>query len=64
MAVPRQFVVNSDSNVLNVCGLFQGLAVYIVGRLYDLAFVCNPDVFTFICVEHHLLVFFPFLKLV
>ena len=54
MAFQGQFDVNSDYKVLSLCGLYQGLAVNIVGRLYDLAFVCNPDEFTFIYVEHHL----------
>ena len=46
------------------CVVSQGLAMYIVGHLYDLVFVCNPDVFAFIWVEHCLPVLFPYLKLV
>ena len=43
MAVPRQFVVSGDSEVLCLYCLFQSLAVNI--RLNDDAFVCDPDVF-------------------
>ena len=62
MVVLRQFFVNGDSEVLGLCSLVQCLAVYIIGRLDDLTPIYNPDVFTFVWVEHHLPVFFTFLN--
>ena len=64
MVVLRQFVVNGGSEVLSLCSLVQCFAVYIIGRLDDLTPIYKLDVFTFVWVEHHLPVFFTFLKLV
>ena len=64
MAVPRQFVINGDSEVLGLCCFLQSMAMNIIGRLNDLSLVCDPDVFTLVWIEQHLPVFFPFLKLV
>ena len=64
MAVPRQFVINGDSEVLGLCCFLQSMAMNIIGRLNDVAFICDPDVFTLVWIEQHLPVLFPFLKLV
>ena len=40
------------------------MAMNIIGRLNDVALVCDPDVFTLVWIEQHLPVLFPFLKLV
>ena len=64
MAVPRQFVINGDSEVLGLCCFLQSMAMNIIGRLKDVVLVCDPDVFTLVWIEQHLPVLFPFLKLV
>ena len=64
MAVPRQFVVNGDSEVLGLCSLFQSLAVDIIRRLNDVSLVCDPGVFALVWVEHHLPVLFPLVELI
>ena len=50
MAVPRQFAANGDSEVLGLCGFLQSMAMNIIGRLNDVALVCDPDVFTFVWI--------------
>ena len=64
MAVPRQFVINGDSEVFGLCCFLQGMAMNIIGCLNDVALVCDPVVFTLVWIEQHLPVLFPFLKLV
>ena len=64
MAVPRQFVVNGDSEVLCLCNLLQSLAVNIIRRLNDVSLVCDPDVFALVWIEHHLPVLIPLLELI
>ena len=64
MTVPRQFVVNGDSKGVGLCCFFQSMAMNIIGRLNDVALVCDQDVFTLVWIEQHLPVLFPFLKLV
>ena len=66
MAVQRQFVVNGDSEVLVLCRLLQSntMVMNIIGGLNAVALVCDPDVFTLVWIEQHLLVLFLFLKLV
>ena len=61
MAVPGQSIVYSDSNVLGFRRFIQGLSVNVVGSLYDLSLVGDPDVFAFVWVKNHLPFSFPFL---
>ena len=48
MTVPRQIVANGDSEVLGLCSFLQSLAMDIIGRLNDVALVCDLDVFTLV----------------
>ena len=64
MAVPRQFVINGDSEILGFCCFLQSMAMNIIGRLNDVALVCDLDGLTLVWIEQHLPVLFPFLKLV
>ena len=50
MAVLEQSIVYSDSKVLGFRSFIQGLTVNIVGSLYDLWLVCDPDVFALVWV--------------
>ena len=46
MAVPTQFVVNGDSEVLGLCCFLQSMAMNIIGRLNDVALDCRVKRFT------------------
>ena len=41
MTVPRQFVINGDSEVLGLCCFLQSMAMNIIGRLNDVALICE-----------------------
>ena len=51
MAVPGQSIVYSDSKVLGFRSFIQGLSVNVVGSLYDLSLVGDPDVFALVWVK-------------
>ena len=61
MAVPGQSIVYRDSKVLGFRSFLQGLSVNVVGSLYDISLVGDPDVFALVWVKKHLPFSFPFL---
>ena len=62
MVVPGHIIiVYSDSKVLGFRSFIQGLSVNVVGSLYDLSLIGDPDVFALVWVKNHLPFSFPFL---
>ena len=55
MAVKGQSIVYSDSRVLGFRSFIQGLSVNVVGSLYDLSLVGDPDVFALAWVKNYIL---------
>ena len=48
MAVPEQSIVNSDPKILGFRSFSQGLSVNVIGSLYCLSLVGDPDMFALV----------------